>query len=142
MDQYQGVVGAGMAFTRSAFERVDGFDEDMIALEDLDISFRLQRAGIQPVFTPTAVVQYRYRHSYRAIFRQERNYARHEVLLHRKHRDSISARGLTQTARGWTDVLVALTGIGTRTGRARLATTLGAAVGRIEGSARYRALHL
>jgi GT2 family glycosyltransferase len=141
-DHYQGVVGAGMAFTRAAFEKVNGFDEDMIALEDLDISFRLQRAGIHPVFTPTAVVRYRYRHSYRAIFRQERSYSRHEVLLHRKHRDTISPRGLQRTLGGWLAVLLAVRGVGTRIGRARLATKLGAAVGRIEGSARYRSWHL
>jgi len=136
------VIGAGMAFTRSAFERVSGFDEDMIALEDLDISLRMQQAGIHPVFAPTAVVQYRYRGGYLAIFRQERSYSRHEVLLYHKHQGVLAPRRLRRTIQGWVDVLVAATGISTRTGRAQLATSLGAAVGRVEGSVRYGIRHL
>jgi GT2 family glycosyltransferase len=136
------VIGAGMAFTRTAFDTVNGFDEHMLALEDLDISYRLQQAGIQPVFAPRAVVQYRYRRTYRAIFRQERSYGRYEALLHHKHRATLAPRHLHHSARGWFDVLVALTGAFTRTGRAQVATSLGAAVGRIDGSLRYGLFHL
>lgn len=137
-----GVIGAGMAFTRAAFDKVKGFDEDMIALEDLDISYRLQQAGIQPAFAETAVVQYRYRQNYRAIFRQERSYSRYEVLLYLKHRDTLAPRRLHRTLYGWFETLRAATGVSTGAGRAQLATKVGAAVGRIEGSVRYRALHL
>jgi GT2 family glycosyltransferase len=136
------VIGAGMAFTRSAFDRVDGFDQGMIALEDLDISYRLQQAGIQPVFVPEAVVHYRYRDNLPGVFRQERNYARYEVLLHRKHRDTLAARRLSRMLRGWGDVLVTAVKVGTRAGRAQFVTALGAATGRIEGSLRYRMFHL
>jgi cellulose synthase/poly-beta-1,6-N-acetylglucosamine synthase-like glycosyltransferase len=136
------VIGAGMALTRSAFDRVNGFDEEMLTLEDLDVSFRLQLAGIRPHFVPAAVVRYRYRHNALGLFRQERSYGRGGALLYRKHRGVLPRRRLRHSLRGWLDVLVAVPQIGTRTGRARLATTLGAAAGRLEGSLRYRIFHL
>lgn len=142
LGRHTAVIGAGMAFTRTAFDKVNGFDENMLALEDLDISYRLQQAGIQPYFAPAAVVHYRYRRSCRAIFRQERTYARYEVLLHLKHRDTIAPRPLHRIVRSWLDVIVAATGVSTRTGRAQLATSLGAATGRIDGSLRYGTFHL
>jgi GT2 family glycosyltransferase len=142
LDHRTTVIGAGMALNRSAFDKVDGFDDDLLALEDLDVSFRLHQAGIEPVFAPDAVVRYRYRRSYVEIFRQERSYSRNEVLLHLKHREELAPRRLRRTLRGWLDVVLAVAGVSTRTGRAQLATTLGAAVGRIEGSRRYGILHL
>jgi GT2 family glycosyltransferase len=136
------VIGAGMALTRSAFDLVNGFDQDLLALEDLDVSLRLQQAGIQPFFAAAAVVRYRYRPSYVEIFQQERSYSRNEALLYRKHRGTLARRRLRRTVRGWLEIPIAVSAIITRTGRARLATSLGAAVGRVEGSLRYRIVHL
>jgi cellulose synthase/poly-beta-1,6-N-acetylglucosamine synthase-like glycosyltransferase len=136
------VIGAGMALTRRAFDRVSGFDEEMLTLEDLDVSFRLQLAGIRPHFASAAVVRYRYRQNAWGLFRQERSYGRGAALLYRKHRGVLPRRRLRQSVRGWLDVLVAVPQLGTRTGRARLATTLGAAVGRLEGSLRHHVFHL
>jgi GT2 family glycosyltransferase len=135
------VVGAGMALTRSAFERVGGFDDDLLAAEDLDVSFRLQQIGVRPFFASAAVVRFRYRKGWWAILRQERLYSRNEARLRRKHR-ALDRRRLGQTVTGWRDLLLAVLQVPTRSGRARLATTLGATLGRIEGSIRYRVLHL
>jgi cellulose synthase/poly-beta-1,6-N-acetylglucosamine synthase-like glycosyltransferase len=136
------VIGAGMALRRSAFDQVSGFDDELLTLEDLDVSFRLHEAGIHPHFAPAAVVGYRYRSDLLAVFRQERSYARGEALLHRKHRGALAPRTGLQTARGWLDVVRAIPKARDQAGRAQLVTVLGASIGRIEGSLRYRIMHL
>jgi glycosyltransferase involved in cell wall biosynthesis len=142
LDHRTAVIGAGMALTRAAFDRVGGFDDELLTLEDLDVSYRLQEVGIRPFFAAAAVVQYRYRKDWPSLVRQERSYARGEAFLHRKHSGTLPRRHLRQTLRGWVDVLLAIPRMGTRAGRARLATTLGAAIGRVEGSLKYGVLHL
>jgi GT2 family glycosyltransferase len=137
------VVGAAMAMSRAAYEAVGGFDESLRTQVDLDLSWRLQRAGHTPVFVPDAVVRYRYRQDVAGVFRQERSYGRGEVALFVKHRDDgVPPRSPRRMARSWLDVALSLAGVFTRAGRARLATTAGAAAGRLEGSVRHRVLYL
>jgi GT2 family glycosyltransferase len=136
------VIGAGMGLQRSAFDKVEGFDEDLLTLEDMDISIRLDQVGVRPFFAAAAIVRYRYRSELLAIFNQERSYSRGAAQLHQKHRGLLRSRGPRQTLRGILDLLLALPQARDRAGRARLATTLGAAVGRIEGSLTYRIFYL
>lgn len=51
-------VGCNMAFSRTAFEKVGGFDERYTAAirEESDLALRLIKAGYRVVFDPTAVV--------------------------------------------------------------------------------------
>jgi cellulose synthase/poly-beta-1,6-N-acetylglucosamine synthase-like glycosyltransferase len=48
--------GANMAFRRSALDRIGGFDTVLRSAEDLDIFFRIVRAGFGLVYDPEATV--------------------------------------------------------------------------------------
>jgi len=137
------VIGASMSARREAVEAVGGFDEALPTQHDLDISWRLAEAGYPAAFVPGAVLHYRYRDGLRSIFDQERGYGEGEVALFRK----FASRGLRRRGPGhvlvsWARVLLALRGVGTLDGRARLLTMLGMNLGRIEGSIRFRTLYL
>ncbi len=67
--------GQSMAFTRTAWEEVGGFAEDLPYCEDLLFTLRLLAAGRRKVFVPQAVVHFRPRSSPAALFQQYRNYA-------------------------------------------------------------------
>jgi len=137
------VVGAAMAVRRSAFEAVGGFDETMDTQIDLDLSWRLQAAGHEPTFVGDAVVCYRYRQHLSSLWRQERAYGIGEARLYAKHRaGGLPRRRLRRTLRGWVEVTVAVPGVVTRAGRARLVTRAGAAYGRRVGSIRHRTMYL
>jgi cellulose synthase/poly-beta-1,6-N-acetylglucosamine synthase-like glycosyltransferase len=143
LDHRPVVIGAAMAMSKAAFLEVGGFDEGLRTQVDLDLSWRLQRAGFAPRFVPDAVVRYRYRQDVAAVFRQERRYGRGEVALYLKHRtDGLPPRPLRRAVRSWLELALALPRAGTRAGRARIATTAGAAMGRLEGSIRHRVLYL
>lgn len=54
------VVGAAMAIRRSAFERVNGFDESYFMYgEEVDLCRRLERAGFETHFAPVTTVVHR-----------------------------------------------------------------------------------
>ena len=77
--------GANMGFTRSLFERIDGFDEDFeFGGEDIEFCWRAQLAGATLHTQESAVVHYRLRPSLRALFRQSRAYGAAEPQLYRK----------------------------------------------------------
>lgn len=137
------VVGAGLGLRTSTFEQVGGYDRRFVANQDADLSWRLQYAGHEPQFVPDAVVHYRYRSSLATIFRQERRYGRYSALLYREHRaHGLPRRRPVSTLRGWAELLVAVLGVATPPGRARLVTRAGSVLGRAEGSLRYRVLYL
>jgi cellulose synthase/poly-beta-1,6-N-acetylglucosamine synthase-like glycosyltransferase len=48
------------AFRKAAFHSVGGFDEEMLASEDVDLSFRLAATGAHMVFVPDAKVYHRH----------------------------------------------------------------------------------
>ena len=74
------VVGAAMGVRREPIERIGGFDENLPTQHDLDISWRLAAAGVEPAFVPDATLHYRYRPSARATFLQEFGYGDGEVV--------------------------------------------------------------
>ena len=133
------VVGAALAIRRPALEEVGGFDEELPTQHDLDVSWRLYRAGHLPVFVPGAVLHYRYREGPRAIFRQEYNYGRGEVLLYAKHRaHGQRRRSFIRSLASCGRLGIALVTLPRPGGAARFATLLGAQLGRIRGSVEYR----
>ncbi|GAB3252902.1 glycosyltransferase [Kineosporia babensis] len=147
IDEYCGylpaVVGASMGARREAITKVQGFDESLPTQHDLDISWRLAAVGVPASFVPGAVLHYRYRTGPRQIFEQERGYGVGEVVLYRKFRQQgMPRRGPRQAIGSWARVLLALPGVLNPEGRARFATVAGMAVGRLEGSLRYRTPYL
>jgi len=69
-------VGANMAFRRSVFERVGGFDEALgagtvtLGAEDLDFFHRVLRAGLTICYEPVARVRHRHRRTIAELRRQ------------------------------------------------------------------------
>ncbi|UFS98368.1 glycosyltransferase [Nocardia huaxiensis] len=66
--------GNNTAFWRSAFEKLGGYDEDLTVGDDVDISWRLQLAGMSFAHAPDALIAYRLRGNFRAAWRQSRGY--------------------------------------------------------------------
>lgn len=137
-------LGANMAVSRRAFERVGGFTEELEAGEDLDLSWRLQLAGYPLHYEPHAVVSKRPRSTSRHQMRQHFNYGIHDVALYERLRGSgMPPRPLKVQLRvyGWLGVnlwRVALDGAGRTTW---LKAASGAA-GRIVGSVRHRVWYI
>jgi GT2 family glycosyltransferase len=80
------IPGCNMAFYRTAFETVGGFDaEYRKAGDDVDFCWRLQQAGCVIGFSPTAVVWHHRRFTLRAFLKQQEGYGEAESLLRFKH---------------------------------------------------------
>ncbi len=74
--------GANMAFRRSLFDRIGGFDPALDAGTrtgaggDIEMFFRVLKAGHAFVYEPSAVVRHRHRRDYQSIRRQLHNWLR------------------------------------------------------------------
>jgi O-antigen biosynthesis protein len=79
------VPGCNMAFRRSALEEIGGFDERFrTAGDDVDVCWRLQKAGRTLGFSAGAVVMHHRRGSVRRYLKQQYGYGKAEALLERK----------------------------------------------------------
>jgi GT2 family glycosyltransferase len=79
------VPGCNMAFRKDLLEEVGGFDERFrVAGDDVDLCWRLQKAGRTLGFSAGAVVMHRRRDSIRRYLRQQYGYGKAEALLERK----------------------------------------------------------
>jgi GT2 family glycosyltransferase len=80
------IPGCNMAFTKRALTEIGGFDPIFTkAGDDVDLCWRLQRAGFKIGFSPAAVVWHHRRETIGAYLRQQRGYGEAEALLARKH---------------------------------------------------------
>jgi succinoglycan biosynthesis protein ExoA len=79
-----------VAYRRTVFEKIGGFDERFDACEDVEFNHRLDKSGLTCFFTPSVQVHYRPRSSLRGLFRQLVRYGRGRVRLFRKHPDTFS----------------------------------------------------
>jgi succinoglycan biosynthesis protein ExoA len=79
-----------VAYRRTVFEQVGGFDERFDACEDVEFNHRLDRAGLRCFFTPEVAVQYAPRATLGGLFRQLVRYGRGRVRLWRKHHETFS----------------------------------------------------
>jgi GT2 family glycosyltransferase len=138
-------ISAALAVRSETFRKLDGFDTTLEICEDTDLCWRAQRdAGARIVFVPDAEVSYRLRTGLRAAFRQARRWASWEAELYRRYEphglrpETGQLRALLRwgrpvllavNARSSEDLVVAV-------------RSLGACIGRLEGSVRHRHLHL
>lgn len=77
--------GWGFGVRRSTYASVNGFDEQMIAAEDLDFGYRAQIAGASVHIARGAIVHYRLRHTPHDIFWQHRRYGIYTVALYKRY---------------------------------------------------------
>lgn len=130
----------GLGIRRELFDRIGGFDEAFLAMQDADLCFRAQLAGANLVLADDAVVHYRYRTRFADIYRQARLYAECFAQLQRKYEPPGNrlAGAWTWPFRHWRPIARKLASVGERTGRANLAWLLGWQVGRFRGSLKHR----
>lgn len=84
--------GGNMGMRRADFLAIGGFDPQVRWLEDTDLSWRAQLAGIRLSFCPDVVVHVRLRQTFRSMYRQGRQYGvAHAVLEERYGRPSETA---------------------------------------------------
>jgi glycosyltransferase involved in cell wall biosynthesis len=84
---------ANLAVWRKTFLDLGGFDERHRCPEDIDFSWRLQKAGYSLGFARRAVVDYRLRSSLRMLAHQYRSFGEGDAMLVAKHRDVLPLRG-------------------------------------------------
>lgn len=129
-------LGSTQALRREVFERLGGFDETLKQSGDVDLSWRAQLGGTSIHFEPRAVVRYRFRESYRDMYRQFRGYGRGRAALYRRYGDRVMARrplvsGATRAV-GW--LLLTAPRLASRHWRARWMCRLGGTVGWLQAS--------
>lgn len=79
--------GNNLGVKRWVHDAVGGFDETMLRLQDVDYCWRIQRTGTKLVAAPKALVYFRFRSSFKGMFRRCQQLASYDILLHKKHRE-------------------------------------------------------
>ncbi|RYZ29319.1 MAG: glycosyltransferase [Chitinophagaceae bacterium] len=88
------IPGCNMSFKKSALEEIGGFDPVFrSAGDDVDICWRLQKAGHVIGFHPSAVVWHHRRNSLKAYWKQQKGYGKAEALLEQKWPEKYNAFG-------------------------------------------------
>lgn len=135
--------GCAIGLRRTAFDRVGGLDPTIREGNDVDLSWRLQLAGIHAAFVPEAVVHYRYRPGLRSAYGQARGYGVAGPVLYRRY------GGLGMPRRSWRRalhfhlaVVPRLLRIRCRADLASVLFLLGYRVGLVSGSVRERVRYL
>lgn len=73
------------AWPRSVFERIGGFDEEMVRNQDDEFNYRLQGAGGRVLLSPRIQSRYYNRSSLRSLWRQYYQYGLYKVRVLQKH---------------------------------------------------------
>lgn len=122
-----------VGFRRDVVERVGGFDEALVAGEDIELSGRLLRAGVKVGYLDDAVVRYRYRTTTRGLWRQARAYGqvRPELFLRLERAGIETPR--PATLRSWAFLVRNVALVAHRPGRARWLWVAAGNVGQLEG---------
>ena len=98
------------AFSRRVLRALGGYDTEMVANEDVDLSWRLRNAGYKLWIAGDIPVGYIARDTPSALWRQFRRYGRGRVLLMERHRGAFKARHLPMVAIvPWTVLVMAMT---------------------------------
>ncbi len=135
--------GSGLALRRSAFESVGGFDESYPQLEDTDLCWRLQLAGVPLGFAGDAVVHVRLRPDLRGNLRQMAAYGESNVRIYTAYRGRGMPRlGPLPGMARWVKLVVTMPRLLSTAGRAEWIAQLGWRWGRLRGCLRHRTLAL
>jgi len=77
--------GGTVGITRELNDRIGGYDETLLCLEDTDYLWRAQLAGATLHYVPDAVMRVRFRTTLGGIYRQYRAYAEYNVLMSKRY---------------------------------------------------------
>jgi glycosyltransferase involved in cell wall biosynthesis len=135
--------GTNFIVDRAAFEREGGFDERRRTGEDVDLSWRLQLAGISLRPVPEAQVAVRCRDDARSVLRQYYRYGHDDVVLYREFRDrGVPRQPFGPAARSYLGLVARLPLLRRPDEREAWLHQLGRRSGRLIGSVRARTLLL
>lgn len=80
---------ANAAYRRDVFERVGGFNANLLTAEDVDLSWRVQIAGGARIgYADRAVIYHHHRSTMKALTRQYRQYGFGEILVDTLYREA------------------------------------------------------
>ena len=127
-------LGANLAVRREAFLSVDGFDEQFVPGEDIDLCWRLQLKGFTYACAWSSVVAKRDRPEFRLVFSQAYAYGRSGPALYRRYRGSGARRNLAGAVKSWIWLVASLPSLGQRHRRVEWARAAGTRIGRLDGS--------
>jgi glycosyltransferase involved in cell wall biosynthesis len=135
--------GCNMAIGRQDFETCGGFDESFPFSEDIEISWRLQLAGLRFVDAPDAVIYKRAAPGRWNRFRQFHRWGKDAPLLYRRFRhQGLRRRSARDVARGWGALALHLVRAPFDERDRRLVVSqAGFATGLVVGSLRQRVLY-
>lgn len=131
------------AIWKNVFETIGGFREDYPKAHDEELSYRLQVAGYRFAHEAEAVVHYRYRVNYSAVFRQGVRSGRARAQLYADFRQhGLHGRSLRDVVRSilWL-VARAPSALSEPAMRRRWLRRSGEQLGRLIGSARHRVVY-
>jgi glycosyltransferase involved in cell wall biosynthesis len=131
-------LGANLAVRRSAFDHVQGFTEEHLPGEDIDLCWRLQLQGFRFDIAESAVVAKRERAEFKTVFRQAYGYGLCGPVLHLRYRSAGARRDLYGAFRSWVWLAFSLPLLLSSERRRVWARTAGMRLGRIDGSLRER----
>jgi glycosyltransferase involved in cell wall biosynthesis len=132
-----------LGVTRDRFRALGGFDEARRVGEDIELSWRLHRLGVQLHFAPDALIHYRFRPTLRATFAQARSYgAARPALLEELRGAGEAGDARWDGARNWAWLVRHVGLLGHRPGRARWLWVAGHRVGNVQGGIAVRRLYL
>ena len=135
--------GPAVGVRRELYDQVGGHDEAFSTAYDIALSWAIQLSGRQIGFVKEAIYRYRFRSTWRGLFRQTLEWGREDVHLYTRFRAAGMPGRLRQESIGeWLTVGRLLLRAGERRARPELAVALGACVGRLAGSLRYRVMYL
>jgi succinoglycan biosynthesis protein ExoA len=80
------------AWRREVFERLGGFDEEMVRNQDDEFNYRLRAAGGKILLTPRIRLTYYSRSDLKKLWRQYFEYGYYKVLVLKKHPRQMSLR--------------------------------------------------
>ena len=131
--------GASIGISRAVFEAVGGFPEDLPRMQDIALSWEVQRAGVQLHYVPDALYRIRYRSTLPDLFRQGLAGSSCAPLLYKRYRGAgMQRRTVDAVVRSWARLAIDLSRARTRAELAPLAVRLGREIGRVTGSVRHR----
>lgn len=136
-------LGANLAVRREVFERLAGFDEALIAGEDIDLCWRAQLSGFRLAEVPAAIVAKRERSNPAGRRAQLMSYGRHDVELFLRYRDHGMPRNARLTTKTYLWLLLnAPRTLWDRRCRSRWTRAFFVRLGRVRGSLAGRVMYL
>ncbi len=130
--------GCNFGFTRKVLDTIGRFDESLMFAEDIEFSWRAQRAGFKLHFIADAIIHYRLRHGLIANYIQSRNWAKSGVEVRNRYGQMKGkfAR-LRLLLGGWKSLLVLLLKTRTKEDCLIWVRHLGAKIGEMQGCMDY-----